>query len=186
LERRGRANGLSGLTRVDRDGIRGFEPAATGIAALHVPEAGVVDYPALGAHIASRLAAGGTRIATGHALTAIAHVPGGVTVTAGEAQFSARILVNCAGLQSDRVAALAGVDSPIRIVPFRGEYYRLGEEAAGLVRALVYPVPDPRFPFLGVHFTRRIDGTVEVGPNAVLAFGRENYRGTPRVWSEVL
>ena len=185
LERRGRANGLTGLTRLDRDGIHHFEPAARGIAALHVPEAGVADYPALGAHVAQRLVTAGARIATGHAVTAITHESGGVRVTAGDEEFSARVLVNCAGLQSDRVAALAGVDSPIRIVPFRGEYYRVAEPAADLVRALIYPVPDPRFPFLGVHFTRRIDGTVEVGPNAVLALGRENYRGTPRVWSDV-
>ena len=93
--------------------------------------------------------------------------------------------MNCAGLHSDRVAALAGIHSAIRIVPFRGEYYRLGDAAAGLVRGLVYPVPDPRFPFLGVHFTRRIDQSVEVGPNAVLALGREHYRDTDPVWSDV-
>lgn len=185
LERRGRANGLTGLARLEGGGIGEFEPAATGIAALHVPEAGVVDYPALGAHLAGRLAAAGTQIVTGHAVTAITHEAAGVAVLAGGEVYSARVLVNCAGLQSDRVAALAGVTTPIRIVPFRGEYYRLDDPVAASIRALVYPVPDPRFPFLGVHFTRRIDGTVEVGPNAVLALGRENYRGTARVWSDV-
>jgi len=106
-------------------------------------------------------------------------------VTAGSERFSARVLVNCAGLHSDRVAALAGVKTAVRIIPFRGEYYRLSDRAAALVRGLVYPVPDPRFPFLGVHFTRRVDGTVEVGPNAVLALGREHYRGTRTDWSDV-
>ncbi|HAX81038.1 MAG TPA: L-2-hydroxyglutarate oxidase [Actinobacteria bacterium] len=185
LERRGRANGLTGLIRLDGAGIADFEPAATGLAALHVPEAGVADYPALAAHLAARLESTGARVATSRAVTVITHEVAGVAVVAGGERFGARVLVNCAGLHSDRVAAMAGIDTPIRIVPFRGEYYRLAEPAAGLVRALVYPVPDPRFPFLGVHFTRRIDGTVEVGPNAVLALGREHYRGTPRVWSEV-
>jgi L-2-hydroxyglutarate oxidase len=185
LERRGRANGLHGLTRLDRDGIAAFEPAITGLAALHVPEAGVVDYPALAAHLARHLVTRGARVATGHEVTAITHVPDGVRVIAGGEEFAIRVLVNCAGLHSDRVARLAGVESPVRIVPFRGEYYRLAPPAADLIRALVYPVPDPRFPFLGVHFTRRIDDTVEVGPNAVLALGREHYRGTPAVWADV-
>ena len=98
---------------------------------------------------------------------------------------SSRLLINSAGLQADRVAALSGVDPPARIIPFRGEYFVLSDGAAGLVNGLVYPVPDPRFPFLGVHFTRRVDGSVEVGPNAVLALGREHYRGTRADWGEV-
>ncbi|HZD22238.1 MAG TPA: L-2-hydroxyglutarate oxidase, partial [Acidimicrobiia bacterium] len=185
LERRGRANGLVGLTRLGPEGITEHEPEAAGIDALAVPEAGVADFPAVAGHLANRLREGGAQILLGKPVTSIRHNSSGVEVKAGQSNFSARALVNCAGLHSDRVAALAGVNSPVRIVPFRGEYYRLDDRAAGLVRALIYPVPDPRFPFLGVHFTRRIDGTVEVGPNAVLALGREQYRGVSPVWSDV-
>ena len=185
LERRGTANGLVGMRRIGPEEIAEFEPAATGLAALQVPEAGVADFPGLAGHHARSLESDGARIVTGAAVTAIDHEGSGVGVTAGDQRFSARVLVNCAGLHSDRVAALAGVDAGVRIIPFRGEYYRLTEDSAGLVRALIYPVPDPRFPFLGVHFTRRIDGAVEVGPNAVLALGREHYRGAKPDWKEV-
>ena len=185
LERRGRANGLQGLERVGQRGIVEIEPEATGVDALIVPEAGVVDYPAVAQTMAGLLAADGARILTGAPVTSIDHTGSGVTVGAGEERLQARVLVNCAGLQSDRVAMLAGLEPAVTIVPFRGEYYRLPDERASLVRALVYPVPDPRFPFLGVHFTRRIDGTVEVGPNAVLARGREHYRGAKGDWGDL-
>jgi L-2-hydroxyglutarate oxidase len=185
LEVRGRANGLDGLRRLAAGEISEIEPAATGIDALFVPEAGVADYPGLARHLASELIRDGGEILTSTLVRQIDHTTGGVTVSAGDDRIEARVLVNCAGLQSDRVAAMAGVQSPVRIVPFRGEYYRLSDQAAGLVRALIYPVPDPRFPFLGVHFTRRIDGSVEVGPNAVLALGREHYRGTSPHWPDV-
>lgn len=185
LERRGKANGLGGLTRLDPDGIKEHEPAAAGIDALFVPEAGVADFPALATHLSGRLRAGGAEIRLGHEVRAIDHTVDGVEITAGDERFSARSLVNCAGLHSDRVAALAGVESTVKIIPFRGEYYRLSDEAESLVKTLIYPVPDPRFPFLGVHFTRRIDGGVEVGPNAVLALGREQYRGVGPVWPDL-
>lgn len=185
LERRGRANGLAGMERVDAAGITDVEPAATGIDALHVPQSGVVDFPALARHIAADLERRGAVIATGRPVTGIDAAGDPVTVTTGESRFTTGILVNCAGLQSDRVARLAGIEPPVTIVPFRGEYYRLSVRAAPRVRALIYPVPDPRFPFLGVHFTRRVDGTVEVGPNAVLALGREHYRDTPPDWSDL-
>jgi L-2-hydroxyglutarate oxidase len=185
LERRGNANGLVGLRRIGSEEIADYEPAATGVSALHVPEAGVADFPAIARHHASVLRSSGAKLMTGAEVTAIEHRVDGVLVTAGDTRFQARVLVNCAGLHSDRVAALAGVDSGVRIVPFRGEYYRLSQEAEDLVRALIYPVPDPRFPFLGVHFTRRVDGSVEVGPNAVLALGREHYRGVRPDWAEV-
>lgn len=185
LERRGRANGLSGLQRLGPSEISDYEPHAAGVAALHVPEAGVADFPAVAVHLAGDVRGAGGTIHTGAAVRAIEHRSHGVDVLAGEEQFPARALINCAGLHSDRVAAMAGVQSPIRIVPFRGEYYTLTEKAADLVRTLVYPVPDPRFPFLGVHFTRRIDGRVEVGPNAVLALGREHYRGVRPNWGDV-
>lgn len=186
LERRGRANGLRGLRRVGPEGIREIEPEAGGIDALVVPEAGVADFGALARHLASEIGRKGGEVRTSRPVTAIRHRTDGVEVDAGDRLLSARVLVNCAGLQSDRVAALAGVRASVRIVPFRGEYYRLTERASPLVRALVYPVPDPRFPFLGVHFTRRIDGTVEVGPNAVLAIGREHYRGVSPDWADLV
>lgn len=185
LEKRGNANGLEGLRRIGAEEITELEPHATGIAALHVPEAGVADFPAIAAHHSRKLEAGGAEMVTGAEVTAIEHRVDGVRVEAGEHHFTASLLINCAGLHSDRVAALAGVRSDVRIIPFRGEYYRLVDEATDLVRTLIYPVPDPRFPFLGVHFTRRIDGTVEVGPNAVLALGREHYRGVEPDWKEL-
>ncbi|HSJ27980.1 MAG TPA: L-2-hydroxyglutarate oxidase [Acidimicrobiia bacterium] len=185
LERRGRANGLVGLRRLGPEGIREFEPEAVGVAALHVPEAGIADYPAVARHLAGEIEGAGAAIRTDAAVTRIDHAVGGATVTAGDEELQARVLINCAGLHSDRVAALAGVSAKVRIIPFRGEYYRLSDTAASLVETLIYPVPDPRFPFLGVHFTRKIDGSVEVGPNAVLALGREHYRGTKPDWPEV-
>lgn len=185
LERRGRANGLSGLRRIGPGEIAEIEPAASGVAALHVPEAGVADFASVAAHHAAWLEGMGARVVTGVEVASIDQGSGGVTVVAGERRFDARLVINCAGLHSDRVAAMAGLESKVRIIPFRGEYYRLRDEAAHLVRTLIYPVPDPRFPFLGVHFTRRFDGSVEVGPNAVLALGREQYRGSKVEWAEL-
>jgi L-2-hydroxyglutarate oxidase len=185
LERRGRANGLTGLRRLDLAGIREIEPAATGLQGLHVPEAGVVDFPGVADHLAAELQRNGAEVRTGLEVTAIDHEADGARIVAGDQEVRARIMVNCAGLHSDRVAALAGVESDIRIVPFRGEYYTLDPEVSHLVKGLVYPVPDPRFPFLGVHFTRRVDDSVEVGPNAVLSLGREQYRGSPIGWGDV-
>jgi (S)-2-hydroxyglutarate dehydrogenase len=185
LERRGRANGLSGLTRVDSEGIRELEPAAVGLEALHVPEAGVVDFPAVAARLARDLTEAGADIRTEFEVKTIHHHDFGAHIRSADHEIRASVVVNCAGLHSDRVAALAGVRSQVRIVPFRGEYYTLETQAEHLVRALIYPVPDPRFPFLGVHFTRRIDGRVEVGPNAVLALGREHYRDADPDWAEL-
>ena len=185
LERRGIANGLSGLERLDAQGLREIEPAAVGLQALAVPEAGVVDFPAVAARLASELSDLGADIRTDQAVTSIEHDLSGARIRVGDQEIRARLVVNCAGLQSDRVAMMAGIRSSVRIVPFRGEYYTLVPEAEHLVRALIYPVPDPRFPFLGVHFTRRIDGAVEVGPNAVMALGREHYRDKGPDWGEV-
>jgi L-2-hydroxyglutarate oxidase LhgO len=185
LELRGRANGLDGLTRLDAKGLRVIEPEAVGLQALHVPQAGVVDFPAVAQRLAENLIAGGAEIRTGERVDKIELGDAGAVIRVADTEIRARVVVNCAGLQSDQVAALAGVHSEVRIVPFRGEYYTLAPEAADLVRALIYPVPDPRFPFLGVHFTRRIDGSVEVGPNAVLALGREHYREATPNWGEV-
>ena len=182
LHRRGEANGLRGIRRISSSEIAEFEPEVTGVAALHVPEAGVVDFPAVAITLASLLPGD---VHTGAAVTGIRSGSDGVELQTPGGTIEARVIVNCAGLHSDRVARMAGIDPPVKIVPFRGEYYTLTPDAAPLVRALVYPVPDPRFPFLGVHFTRRVDGTVEVGPNAVLALGREHYRGTRPNWSDL-
>jgi L-2-hydroxyglutarate oxidase LhgO len=187
LERRGRANGLTGVRRVPLAALQELEPQVDGIEGLVVPEAGVVDYAQVAARIAERLVDDGHPVWTGRRVVEIAPVTNGrvVTTDVGDPVVGDTI-VACAGLQSDRVARMAGLEPPLRIVPFRGEYYALTPERASLVRALVYPVPDPRFPFLGVHFTRRIDGTVEVGPNAVLAAGRHHYRGSRPDLGELL
>jgi len=175
LERRAAANGLTDVRRLDAGGMASVEPNARGVAALHVPETGIVDFGAVAGYLARSLAGG---VLIGHRVEAIRMSGSHVDIGTSAGVIRTRVLVNCAGLQSDRVAEMTGIEPPLRIVPFRGQYYTLGTEAAGLVRALLYPVPDPELPFLGVHFARRIDGTVEVGPNAVLALGREHYRGS--------
>lgn len=173
---RGAANGLHGLRRLDPPAMRQLEPHVNGIAAAHVPEEGIVDYRAVCDRLAAKVRDRGGRIVTGARVTRLTRSSGGWVAETAAGEFTADFLVNCAGLHSDRVAALAGERREVRIIPFRGEYYRLRPERAGLVRNLVYPVPDPKFPFLGVHFTRLIHGGVEAGPNAVLAFAREGYR----------
>ncbi len=177
LEERGRANGLQSLTRLDQREIRALEPEVAGVAGLWVAETGVVNFRIVAEELAARLRMRGSAVRTAARVVAITGSSRDVAVvtSAGE-RFTARCLVNCAGLQSDRVARLAGVDPGVAIIPFRGDYYTLRPERASLVRHLVYPVPDPELPFLGVHFTRRIDGRVEAGPNAVLALHRERYR----------
>jgi L-2-hydroxyglutarate oxidase len=178
LERRGRANGLRGLRRLRPEELRDIEPHAQGVAALQVPEAGIVDFVAVARALAADVFERDGAVRT-HCRFLRLERDGSELVletTAGEVR--ARTVVNCAGLRSDEVARRCGVDPQLRIVPFRGEYYQLVPERCFLVRHLIYPVPDPRFPFLGVHFTRRIDGSVEAGPNAVLALAREGYRWT--------
>ncbi len=183
LRRNGEANGLQGLVRLGPAGISQFEPSATGLGALFVPETGVVDY----GEVAVRLATTpGVEVRRSEEVVAIKPTSGSVEVATTAGHHAASVLINCAGLYSDRVARLAGLEPSIRIVPFRGEYYTLATRAAHQVRSLIYPVPDPRFPFLGVHLTRRIDSVVEVGPNAVVALGREHYRGHRPDWREGL
>jgi L-2-hydroxyglutarate oxidase LhgO len=183
LERRGVTNGLQGIERLGPRGIRDVEPHAVGLAALFVPETGVVDFSGVAASLA---ATPDFDVCTGRRVRAINAGPSAVEVITTVDRHEARLLVNCAGLHSDRVAALAGLQPDIHIVPFRGEYYALAPASAELIRSLIYPVPDPRFPFLGVHLTRTIGDVVEVGPNAVLAFGREHYRGAKLNWSEAV
>jgi L-2-hydroxyglutarate oxidase LhgO len=176
LERRSRANGVPGLRRLDAAGLREVEPHAAGIAGLHSPTTGITDYRAVAEALAEDVRAAGGAVRFGAEVTAIRVGGGEARVVAGGESFAFDRLILCAGLQSDRVARLAGDEREPRIVPFRGEYYSLGPAAEPLVRGLLYPVPDPAYPFLGVHFTRRIRGGVDVGPNAVLALAREGYR----------
>jgi len=175
LEERGRANGLVGLRRLRPEEIRELEPHAAGLAALHVRETGIVDYAAVTRAMAEVVRCQGGSIATGARVTRLAGRGSEVIVETTAGTYRADYLVSCAGLQSDRLARLAGLDPGVRIVPFRGEYYEVVPARRYLVRNLIYPVPDPAFPFLGVHFTRRVNGTVEAGPNAVLALRREGY-----------
>ena len=189
LEERGRANGLGGLRWLDRDALRAIEPHAAGVAALHVPEEGIVDYAAVCEALRADIAQMGGQIVTGAEVHALRETASGWTVRTTAGEYAGDFLINCAGLQCDRVCRMAGEKPADRIVPFRGEYYRLRAQSAHLVRNLIYPVPDPKFPFLGVHFTRLIGGGVEAGPNAVLAFAREAYRKTqfnPRDMADAL
>lgn len=175
LEKRGGANGLEGMQRLDPEGIREREPHIRGIAGLWVPHTGIVDYTAVTEAFARRFKERGGEVRLNTRLRGLRRQSGGLVLITDAGEIEARNLVNCAGLQSDRVARLCGVEPGVRIVPFRGEYYKLHPSKHHLVRNLVYPVPDPQFPFLGVHFTRMIGGGIEAGPNAVLAFKREGY-----------
>lgn len=178
LHLRGQANGVAGLSWIGPERLREIESAAAGIAALHVPGAAITDYARVSARFAERAAARGARIVTSARVRKIRRSGSQTLIETTAGEFEARLLINCAGLHSDRVAALAGAPPGLLIAPFRGEYYRLSAGSAARIRGLIYPVPDPAFPFLGVHLTRRIDGSVEAGPNAVLAFSREGYRLT--------
>ena len=178
LEERGRQNGLEGIEFLGREAMLEREPNVGGIAALRVPQEGIVDYPAVCSELKRRITANGGDVQTGARVTRLEQRGDEWIATTPKGEFVGRYLVNCAGLHCDRVAGLAGEKRETRIVPFRGEYYKLVEGSEGLVRHLIYPVPDPQFPFLGVHFTRLIHGGTEAGPNAVLAFAREGYRKT--------
>jgi (S)-2-hydroxyglutarate dehydrogenase len=175
LERRGRANGLTRIRRMTTSELREREPHAAGVAALLVLETGIVDYSEVVRAYAAEIARRGGEIATSARVTAIERRGQRIVADSTAGAFEARVLVACAGLESDRIARLAGVAIDVAIVPFRGEYWMLAPARSNLVRHLIYPVPDPRFPFLGVHFTRRIGGGIEAGPNAVLALKREGY-----------
>lgn len=171
LEEHATANGVPGLRWLDAAGLCEIEPHARGVAALHSPRTAIVDF----AEVARSLARG-VDVRLGFGVTGFVRESGGVTITGTGGSVRADKVVVCAGLQSDRVAALAGDADGPAIVPFRGEYWQLVRERRDLVRGLIYPVPDPAYPFLGVHFTNRVGGGVDVGPNAVLAFAREGYR----------
>lgn len=178
LERRGRENGLEGLERLDPAGIRELEPQAAGIAGLFVPQTGIVDFAAVNRAYADEIEELGGEVLLDTRFLGIDEREGDLLVRTSRGELAAGRLINCAGLQADRVARACGVVTELRIVPFRGEYYRLAPRRAGIVSRPVYPVPDPAFPFLGVHLTPRVDGSIEAGPNAVLALAREGYSWT--------
>ncbi|HLV58781.1 MAG TPA: L-2-hydroxyglutarate oxidase [Natronosporangium sp.] len=175
LSERARANGLR-VSLLSPAEAAGYEPHVSCVAALHVPSTGIVDFPAVCRTLATLIEKAGGAVRLSTRVTGLRREGGRQRVLTTAGELVADVVVNCAGLYADRIARLAGLDPPARIVPFRGEYYELREESRGLVRGLIYPVPDPRLPFLGVHLTRMIDGTVHAGPNAVLATAREGYR----------
>ena len=178
LHARGTANGLHGLRWLEPDEIAQREPFARGKAALLVPEEGIVDFPAVAQQMKKLLTDGGARVVTSSEVTAIRRSGSEQIIVTRDTEVRADFIVNCGGLHCDRIAEMAGLHPRCRIIPFRGDYFKLSERGERLVRHLIYPVPDPRFPFLGVHFTRMIGGGIEAGPNAVLATKREGYRKT--------
>jgi len=176
LERRAAENGIA-CERLDSAELSRREPMISGLGALFVPSTGIADYPAMCRVLAEQINRLGGRIELGARVTEIRETAAEVTIIAGEREFQGRNLVVCAGLQADRLARLAGLAPQFRIVPFRGDFYRLPSSKADVAKTLIYPVPDPALPFLGIHLTRTVHGSLTVGPNAVLAAGREAYQG---------
>jgi L-2-hydroxyglutarate oxidase LhgO len=186
LERRAAANGVPGVRWLSGAELRDMEPDVAGVAALLSPTTAIVDYPAIARSFAADVTAAGGQVLTSTRVTALRVTGGdGVDVETTARSFKFSRLIICAGLQADLLAAAAGDSAAPEIIPFRGEYLRLRPQAAGRVRRLIYPVPDPRYPFLGVHLTPRVDGSSVLGPNAVLALAREGYRRTDVSWDEV-
>ncbi len=178
LYRRGSTNGVPGLVRITAAEIAEHEPHTTGIEGLWSPNTGIVDYLAVTRRYAEIVTDGGGELRLNARVMGISQAPDELVLETTRGEVHTRTLINCAGLQCDTIAKMMGSTQGVRIVPFRGEYYKLAPASQHLVRGLIYPVPDPRFPFLGVHFTKKIDGSVEAGPNAVLAFAREGYKKT--------
>lgn len=175
LHRRGTANGLQGLRVLTGSELKEHEPHVAGIAGLHVPETGIVDYHIVAQKYAELFQKAGGEIRTGARLLSVQRRADEMVLQTPQGEVACKHLINCGGLQSDRIARLCGIDPGLQIIPFRGEYYALTPERRSLVKGLIYPVPDARFPFLGVHFTKTVHGEVDAGPNAVLAFRREGY-----------
>jgi len=176
LYERGVANGVAGLELIGPERLKEIEPHTVGIKALWSPQTGIVDYIKVASAYAMKFQQDGGALFTGAPVQRMRVIGDSVAVETSQGTLQAKHIINCAGLYADRVAEMMGEDPGVRIIPFRGEYYTLRPESRGLVKGLIYPVPDPRFPFLGVHYTRNIHGQVEAGPNAVLAFAREGYR----------
>jgi len=180
LWQRGTANGLQGLRKLNPEQIREIEPHAAGVAAIHVPQEGIVDYQSASKKLGELIRIAGGNIQLNTQVLKLTPQSNDWVVETNAGEFYARLIVACGGLQADRLVRLSGRKPPVRIIPFRGEYYKIKPGRQHLVRNLIYPVPDPKFPFLGVHFTRLIHGGIEAGPNAVLALAREGYR-----WSDI-
>ena len=176
LYKRGLENGISDVRIVDSQELKDLEPHATGIKAIHVPSTGIINYTSVVDELAKQIIKRGGEIKTKATVKGFVRKAGECIVNTQMGDYPTGLVINCAGLYSDKIAQLAGENSSISIIPFRGEYYVLKPESRHLVNSLIYPVPDPKFPFLGVHLTRKIDGSVEAGPNAVLATAREGYR----------
>ena len=176
LHRRGTANGVEGMEMIGPERLREIEPHATGVRALHVPTTGIIDFPRVAQTYARLIQEKGGDLRLRHELRGIVRTDGGLILETSQESIHSKFMINCGGLHCDRIARLAGAQPDLQIVPFRGEYYTIAPQRRTLVKNLIYPVPDPAFPFLGVHFTRTIDGLVEAGPNAVLAFAREGYK----------
>lgn len=176
LYRRGTANGVVGMEMIGPERLRELEPHATGIKALHVPSTGIIDFPRVARTYAKLVQEQGGEIRLRHQVNRIVQTNEGLMVETSQGTVATQYLVNCGGLLCDRVARMTGASPDMQIVPFRGEYYTMAPHRRSLVKNLIYPVPDPALPFLGVHFTRTMDGLVEAGPNAVLAFAREGYK----------
>ncbi len=175
LFERGKSNGLEGVKYISEDEIKETEPFAKGIKGILVPQTGIVDYKAVSEKIAGIISLQGAEIKFNEEVQSVKTNGNEVYVTAKNNRYASKVVVACAGLYSDKIASMTNDKINFRIIPFRGEYYKLNKSAKHLVKNLIYPVPDPEFPFLGVHFTRRIDGMIEAGPNAVLAFKKEGY-----------
>ena len=184
LEERGRVNGLTGLRRLRAEELQEYEPHLAGIAGLWVPQTGIVDFVQVAQTYARLVQQVGGVIQTQTRVLGCRREPNGLRLETTRGEIHCRNLINCGGLKSDRIARMCGLNPGLRIVPFRGEYYELIPERHFLVKNLIYPVPDPQFPFLGVHFTRMIHGGVEAGPNAVLAFKREGYHRSSFDWAD--
>ena len=176
IEERGKENGLQNLKRLTREEVKEHEPYVNGIAGIHVPQTGIIDYTAMSLKIAEKFQALGGEIALNEKVADIKKLKDITQVITQKNSYETTLVVNCAGLYSDKIAQLTSEKLDLKIIPFRGEYFMIKPEKQYLVKNLIYPVPDPNFPFLGVHFTRMINGGIEAGPNAVLAFKREGYR----------
>ena len=178
LYERGTANGALGLKIIEKEEITDYEPHSTGVKAIFSPNTGIIDYTEVSKSYATQMMEAGGDLITGTELKSISEKDGQIYLETTEGTITAKKILNCAGLHADRVANMMGVDMGVKIIPFRGEYFSLIPERSDMVKGLIYPVPNPNLPFLGVHFTRRVNGSVEAGPNAVLAFAREGYKKT--------
>ena len=186
LERRGKANGLQGIRKLSAEEIKEYEPHAVGLMGLLVPETGIVDYVKVTETYGEKVKNSGGVIKTNTRFLGLKFFKDEIILKTNSEEIKTTYLINCGGLYSDRIARICGVDAGVKIIPFRGEYYKLSQNSCSLVKNLIYPVPDPNFPFLGVHFTRMINGGVEAGPNAVLALKRVGYKKTSFSLNDVL